>query len=48
MEAGYGTQTWKPLRKREHNAFLSHAHVDRKAAEHLFDWLQNTAGLAIW
>jgi hypothetical protein len=48
MPAGYTGQGWKPLRERPCHAFLSHAHVDRKAIDRLNAWLQQVAGMQIW
>jgi hypothetical protein len=37
-----------PVGKRRFHAFLSHAHVDKDQADHLFKWLQDVAGMPIW
>jgi hypothetical protein len=37
-----------PVGKRRFHAFLSHAHVDKDQADHLFKWLQDIAGMPVW
>ena len=37
-----------PVGKRRFHAFLSHAHVDKDQADHLFKWLQDVAGMPVW
>lgn len=37
-----------PVGKRRFHAFLSHAHVDKNQADHLYNWLHNVAGMPIW
>ena len=37
-----------PVRRRQFDAFLSHAHVDGAFAEALYRWLGNSCGLNIW
>lgn len=47
MPAGYDTSEDKPLRKRAHTVFLSHAHMDAKAVLRLRQWLK-VAGIEVW
>jgi hypothetical protein len=37
-----------PVRRRQFDAFLSHAHADRAFVDALYSWLGNTCGLNIW
>jgi hypothetical protein len=37
-----------PVGKRRFHAFLSHAHVDKEQADHVFKWLQDVAGMPVW
>ena len=37
-----------PVGKRRFHTFLSHAHVDKDQADHLFKWLQDVAGMPVW
>jgi hypothetical protein len=37
-----------PVGKRRFHAFLSHAHVDKDQADHLFKWLQDVVGVPVW
>ena len=37
-----------PVSKRDFDAFLSHAHVDRVFVERLYTWLTECAGLNVW
>lgn len=37
-----------PLNRRDYDIFLSYAHSDRNFVEHLYRWLQETAGLQVW
>lgn len=38
----------KPVHRRNFDAFLSHAHVDRTFVDELYRWLGDTCGLNIW
>ena len=37
-----------PVRRRQFDAFLSHAHADRTFVDALYKWLANMCGLNIW
>ena len=37
-----------PVPRRDFDAFLSHAHVDRAFVAQIYDWLTRVAGLEIW
>jgi hypothetical protein len=37
-----------PVGKRRFHVVLSHAHVDKDQADHLFKWLQDVAGMPVW
>jgi TIR domain len=37
-----------PVGRRRFHAFISHAHVDRSAADALVEWLDDTASIPVW
>ena len=37
-----------PVNRRDFDAFLSHAHVDRKFVDELYRWLTEVASMNIW
>ncbi len=45
---GIYANSFTALRLREHDVFLSHAHVDNEAVVNLKRWLEETAGLRVW